>query len=52
MRIFFQLPASRSIFFALHEALERLTELDPRQGRIVELHFFGGLSFEEIASVL
>ena len=37
---------------ALHEALERLAELDPRQGRIVELHFFGGLSFEEIALVL
>lgn len=37
---------------ALHEALERLTEFDPRQGRIIELHFFGGLSFEEIALVL
>lgn len=37
---------------ALHEALERLSKLDARQGRIVELHFFGGLSFEEIASVL
>ncbi len=37
---------------ALHETLERLTVLDPRQGRIVELHFFGSLSFEEIAAVL
>jgi RNA polymerase sigma factor (TIGR02999 family) len=37
---------------ALHEALERLTGFDPRQGRLVELHFFGGLSFEEIALVL
>jgi RNA polymerase sigma-70 factor, ECF subfamily len=37
---------------ALHEALERLTEFDSRQGRLVELHFFGGLSFEEIALVL
>lgn len=37
---------------ALHEALEQLTEFDARQGRIVELHFFGGLSFEEIALVL
>jgi RNA polymerase sigma-70 factor (ECF subfamily) len=36
----------------LHEALEHLTELDPRQARIVELHFFGGLNFEEIAEVL
>lgn len=37
---------------ALHEALERLSAFDERQGRIVELHFFGGLSFEEIALVL
>ncbi|MGB6113411.1 MAG: ECF-type sigma factor, partial [Acidobacteriaceae bacterium] len=37
---------------ALHEALERLSKLDARQGSIVELHFFGGLSFEEISSVL
>jgi RNA polymerase sigma factor (TIGR02999 family) len=37
---------------ALHEALERLTKFDPRQGRIIELHFFGGLSFDEIALVL
>jgi RNA polymerase sigma factor (TIGR02999 family) len=37
---------------ALHEALERLMNFDPRQGRIVELHFFGGLSFDEIALVL
>ena len=37
---------------ALHEALEQLTKLEPRQGRIVELRFFGGLSFEEIALIL
>jgi RNA polymerase sigma-70 factor (ECF subfamily) len=37
---------------ALHEALEHLTNFDSRQGRIIELHFFGGLSFEEIALVL
>ena len=36
----------------LHEALERLAHLDPRQARIVEHHFFGGLNFEEIALVL
>ncbi|HUQ33576.1 MAG TPA: ECF-type sigma factor, partial [Pyrinomonadaceae bacterium] len=28
---------------ALHEALNELAELDPQQGRIVELKFFGGL---------
>ena len=37
---------------ALNEALEKLTELDPRQGRIVELRFFGGLTEEEIAEIL
>jgi|SRR5579875_132254 len=36
----------------VHQALERLTAFDPRQGRIVELHFFGGLTFDEIALVL
>jgi RNA polymerase sigma factor (TIGR02999 family) len=36
----------------LDEALNRLEQLDPRQTRIVELRFFGGLSIEEIATVL
>lgn len=47
-----QTPNHSIDILALHEALERLSNLDARQGRIVELHFFGGLSFEEIASVL
>ena len=37
---------------ALHEALEKLATLDERQARVVELHFFGGLTFAEIAYVL
>ncbi|REJ77489.1 MAG: RNA polymerase subunit sigma-70 [Acidobacteria bacterium] len=37
---------------ALDEALSRLTELDDRQGRIVELKYFGGLTEDEIAEVL
>jgi len=45
-------PSHSIDILALHEALERLSKLDARQGRIVELHFFGGLSFEEIAAVL
>lgn len=36
----------------LDEALERLTRQDARQGQIVELRFFGGLSIEETAEVL
>ena len=44
---------SRSVDFeALNDALQRLTEIDPRQGRIVELRFFGGLSIEETAKEL
>lgn len=37
---------------ALEDALGRLSELDPRKGRVVELKFFGGLTIEEIAEVL
>lgn len=37
---------------ALDEALTKLAELDERQARIVELHFFGGLKNEEIAEVI
>ena len=37
---------------ALHGALRELEALDPRQGQIVELRFFGGLSIEETAEVL
>lgn len=36
----------------LEEALASLEKLDPRQARIVELRFFGGLSIEETAHVL
>jgi RNA polymerase sigma factor (TIGR02999 family) len=34
------------------EALSRLAQLDARQARILELHFFGGLTFDEIAGEL
>jgi RNA polymerase sigma factor (TIGR02999 family) len=34
------------------EALRSLEALDPRQGKIVELRFFGGLTIEEVAEVL
>jgi RNA polymerase sigma factor (TIGR02999 family) len=37
---------------ALHEALNRLQEVDPDQVRIVELRFFGGLTIEETAAVM
>ena len=37
---------------ALHEALEQLEKIDPRQCRIVKLRYFGGLDTEETAEVL
>jgi RNA polymerase sigma factor (TIGR02999 family) len=37
---------------ALDAALRDLEALDPRQGQIVELRFFGGLTVDEIASVM
>jgi RNA polymerase sigma factor (TIGR02999 family) len=36
----------------LDQALDELSIRDPRQGRIVELRYFGGLSEEEAAQVL
>jgi|SRR5215475_1574410 len=36
----------------LHEALHRLSSLDPRKGQLVELRFFAGMSVQETAEVL
>jgi RNA polymerase sigma-70 factor (ECF subfamily) len=48
-------PTSRVLttaLLALDSALDKLTAIDPRQGRVVELRFFGGLTVEEAAEVL
>lgn len=37
---------------AVHDALKKLEKTDPRQSRIVEMHFFCGMKMSEIASVL
>lgn len=37
---------------ALGDALERLEQIDPRQARVVECRFFGGLSLDETAEAL
>ena len=37
---------------ALDQALTSLAKIDPRQSRVVELRFFGGLSVEETDEVL
>jgi len=36
----------------LDEALDRLSALDPRKARVIEMRFFGGLSVEETAEAL
>ena len=37
---------------ALEQSLTRLEQAEPRLARVVELHFYGGLSFPEISRVL
>ena len=37
---------------AVDEALGRLAELSPQQGRVVELRYFGGLTIEETAEAV
>jgi RNA polymerase sigma-70 factor, ECF subfamily len=36
----------------LDDALNKLEEVNPRQAKVVELRYFGGLSVEEIAAIL
>ena len=45
-------PEHSEELIRLDEALDRLAKLDPRQSRIVELRFFGGMSIEETADYL
>lgn len=45
-------PEHSDELLKLDEALDRLAKLDPRQGRIVELRFFAGLTVEETADFL
>jgi RNA polymerase sigma factor (TIGR02999 family) len=37
---------------ALDDALDTLSQMDPQQGRIVELRFFSGLSIESTAKIV
>lgn len=45
-------PEQSQELLKLDDALQRLTQLDPRQGKIVELRFFGGLTVEQTADLL
>jgi RNA polymerase sigma factor (TIGR02999 family) len=40
------------VVLALHDSLEDLEKLDPRKSSIIELFFFGSLSYEEIGEVI
>lgn len=37
---------------ALDEALSRLGELDPRMAKVIEVHYFGGLTYAETSAAL
>ena len=45
-------PERDASLVALDEALEAFSKLSPRQAKVVELRYFGGLSEEETAEVL
>lgn len=46
------LPARAADLVALDDVLQSLTEIDPQQGKIVELKFFAGMTIQEIAEVV
>jgi RNA polymerase sigma factor (TIGR02999 family) len=43
------LPPTDINVIALDEALESLAQLEPRLAQVIELHYFGGLTYEQIA---
>ncbi|MHC4429258.1 MAG: ECF-type sigma factor, partial [Planctomycetota bacterium] len=45
-------PAKPVDLLAVDEALENLATDDPREARVVEMRFFGGMTIEETAAVL
>jgi RNA polymerase sigma-70 factor, ECF subfamily len=45
-------PAQSKEIVDLHEALEKLATLDSRKAQVVELKYFGGLNYDEMAEVL
>lgn len=45
-------PEQSEEIVELHEALARLSTLDARKAEVVEMKYFGGLNYDEIAEVL
>jgi RNA polymerase sigma factor (TIGR02999 family) len=42
----------RDDFLRLNDALDALTQMDPRAGQVVEMRYFGGMSNPEVAAAL
>lgn len=47
-----EIPSDLGQLLGLDEALKELAKFDPRKARIVELIYFGGLTYDEAAGVL
>lgn len=45
-------PESEPEILALDEALDELAQVEPQMARVVELVYFGGLTYEEVAATL
>ncbi len=45
-------PQKEMTLVALDDSLQELEKLDPRQSKIVELRFFGGLTTDEVSEVM
>jgi len=45
-------PQAAAVVLDLDEALQRLAALDPRKSEIIQLLFFGGLTYDETAAAL
>jgi len=45
-------PKSDHMLSSLEDSLDRLAETHPKEARVVEMRFFGGLTFEECGCVL
>ena len=42
----------REDFLCINEALDKLAEMDPRSSQIVEMRYFGGMSYSDVAAAL
>jgi RNA polymerase sigma factor (TIGR02999 family) len=46
------LPVADFDVIALDDALESLLQMEPRLAQVIELHYFGGLTYEQIATAV